>query len=85
VKQGNKLKKEYLSINIQLGLNNNHLSCLKHIAETGHQINFELPKILAKNSHVRPRRFLEAFYTKYNPNSFNRSLQFSEIYDPTIK
>lgn len=65
--------------------NKNELSLVfKHCNENNHSINFNNPQILIQNSNVRARRFLESFFTDNNPNAFNRSMQFSEIYAPIV-
>ena len=35
----------------------------KHCQEFNHSFNFDVPKILIQNSNVRPRKFLESFFT----------------------
>ena len=57
---------------------------LKHCQELNHSFNFDDPKILIQNSNVRPRKFLESFFTSGNSNSLNRCINFSEIYSPII-
>ena len=57
----------------------------KHCHENNHSINFNNPKILIQNNNVRARIFLESFFTSYHPSAINRSIEFSEIYVPTIK
>ena len=56
----------------------------KHCQELNHSFNFDDPKILIQNSNVRPRKFLESFFTSGNSNSLNRCINFSEIYSPII-
>ena len=57
----------------------------KHCHGNNHSINFSNPKILIQNNNVRARIFLESFFASYHPNVINRSIEFSEIYVPTIK
>ena len=56
----------------------------QHCQELNHSFNFDDPKILIQNSNVRPRKFLESFFTSGNSNSLNRCINFSEIYSPII-
>ena len=56
----------------------------KHCQQFNHSFNFDAPKILIQNSNVRPRKFLESFFTSGNTNSLNRFINFSEIYSPII-
>ena len=57
----------------------------QHCNRTGHSMLIEEPEILSTNKNSRSRRFLEAFHSKIDNNSFNRHLDFSEIYIPIIK
>ena len=66
--------------------NKNKLSLIyKHCHGNNHLINLNNPKILIHNNNVRARRFLESFFTSYHRSTINRSIEFSEIYVPTIK
>ena len=57
----------------------------QHCANLNHEMKLEDDKILIQSSQTRPRRYLEAFFSLFNENSFNRHLCFSDIYKPIIK
>ena len=72
---------EWVNQHVAAVRNKNELSLVfKHWNENNNSINFNNPQILIQNSNVRARRFLKSFFTDNNPNAFNRSMQFSEIY-----
>ena len=56
----------------------------KHCNDNNHSINFNDPKVLIQNNNVRSRLFLESFFTNNNPQAYNRCIQYSEIYAPTV-
>ena len=84
VKQKNSSKKERISIFDAVRKKSNLSLIFKHCQELNHSFNFDDPKILIQNSNVRPRKFLESFFTSGNSNSLNRCINFSEIYSPII-
>ena len=47
--------------------------------------DFDNVQIINQNRNVRPRRFLEAFYSASNTNCFNRRMNFSDCFMPLLQ
>ena len=48
-------------------------------------MDFDGAIILDSNKNVRPRKILESFYSKFNPNSFNRFNDVPDVYNNIIR
>ena len=71
----------------EAAVRNNNISyqVVQHCNDNNHTMDFNNIEILNQNKNVRSRRFLEAFYSASNTNSFNRRMDFSDCYVPVIQ
>ena len=57
-----------------------------HKKETqGHDFDIDNVKIIAKENNMKPRRFVEACFTKFTSNNINRSIDIPNCYNTILK
>ena len=56
----------------------------QHMLNSGHDMNWNEPKILNKNNRTGPRKFLEACHSINEPLSFNRRIDVADVFLPLI-
>ena len=57
-----------------------------HKRETqGHDFDIDNVKIIAKENNMKPRRFVEACFTKFTSNNINRSIDIPNCYNTILK
>ena len=65
----------------------NKTAVTKHTEQTGHKFNFQKPKILAKETRIKPRRILEMISIKKEKNAINDqadSTHLSDLYSTIL-
>ena len=65
--------------------NNNASKIVQHTNTTKHNIDFENVKIMARETNLERRLFLEAWYSIKDPNSGNDYISVPDIYKSLCK
>ena len=82
---GKQLKERVKQHEAAVRNNNVAYQVVQHCNDNNHTMDFDNVKIVNQNKNVRSRRFLEAFYSASNTNSFNRRMNFSDCYVPLLQ
>ena len=82
---GKQLKERVKQHEAAVRNNNIAYQVVQHCNDNNHTMDFDNVQIVNQNTNVRSRRFLEAFYSACNTNSFNRRMNFSDCYVPLLQ